>query len=211
MLALVDRIRSRMPGASIGSDIIVGFPGESDDDFEALASYLERSPLTHLHVFPYSDRPGTAATSMDGKVPGAVVRERARRIREIGQRLTAAFREAQIGATRRGLTLEDGSLVVTDNYLKVRIPSGHRRNEWVRVRVTAVGRAMRGDVVTGMTATAARAICAVPRRSTDRTPRGCRGRGSCGPRPGCGGRRGFARSDRLPRPTAVRTEYPARR
>ena len=48
------------PDASIGSDIIVGFPGETDDDFEQLAAYLERSPLTHIHVFPYSDRPGHA-------------------------------------------------------------------------------------------------------------------------------------------------------
>ena len=56
--SLVDGIRARMPDASIGSDIIVGFPGETDDDFEQLASYLEGSPLTHLHVFPYSDRPG---------------------------------------------------------------------------------------------------------------------------------------------------------
>ena len=74
--ALVDDIRARIPDASIGSDIIVGFPGETDEDFEQLAAYLERSPLTHLHVFPYSDRPGTAASAMAGKVPGAVVRER---------------------------------------------------------------------------------------------------------------------------------------
>ena len=58
--ALVDDIRARMPHASIGSDVIVGFPGETDEDFDRLASYLERSPLTHVHVFPYSDRPGTA-------------------------------------------------------------------------------------------------------------------------------------------------------
>ncbi len=61
---------ARIPDASIGSDVIVGFPGETDDDFEQLASYLEGSPLTHLHVFPYSDRPGTAASAMPGKVPG---------------------------------------------------------------------------------------------------------------------------------------------
>src|SRR5437763_3641560 len=57
--SLVDDIRARIPHASIGSDIIVGFPGETDDDVDELASYLERSPLTHVHVFPYSDRPGT--------------------------------------------------------------------------------------------------------------------------------------------------------
>ena len=123
---LVDDIRTRMPHASIGSDLIVGFPGETDEDFEQLASYLERSPLTHVHVFPYSDRPGTAASQMGGKVAGPVVRERARRIREIGKRLTIGFLESQIGTTHRALTLEDGSLAVTGNYLKIRIPAGRR-------------------------------------------------------------------------------------
>ena len=134
--ALVDDIRVRMPDASIGSDIIVGFPGESDDDFEQLAAYLERSPLSHIHVFPYSDRPGTAASAMRDKVPGLVVRERARRIRDIGHRLTARFRDSQVGTTHRALTLEDGSLAVTGKYLKVRIPRVHGRNEWVIVKVT---------------------------------------------------------------------------
>ena len=83
---------------------------------------------------------------MDQKVPGAVVRGRGRRIREIGQRLTARFRASQIGTVHRGLTLEDGSLVVTDNYLKVRIPPGRARNEWVSVKVTAAGETMRGEI-----------------------------------------------------------------
>ena len=66
--SLVDDIRARIPNASIGSDIIVGFPGETDEDFERACGYLERSPLTHVHVFPYSDRPGTPASAMAGKV-----------------------------------------------------------------------------------------------------------------------------------------------
>jgi threonylcarbamoyladenosine tRNA methylthiotransferase MtaB len=135
--ALVDDLRARLPEASIGSDIIVGFPGETDDDFEQLASYLEASPLTHLHVFPYSDRPGTPASTMTGKVSGAVIRDRGRRVREIGGRLTARFRDSQIGTTHRALTLEDGSLVVTGNYQKLRIPPGLPRNQWVVVRVTS--------------------------------------------------------------------------
>jgi threonylcarbamoyladenosine tRNA methylthiotransferase MtaB len=135
--SLVDAIRTRMPHASIGSDIIIGFPGETDLDVEQLAAYLERSPLTHIHVFPYSDRPGTPASTMRDKVAGGLIRERARRIREIGQRLTARFRDSQIGTTHRALTLEDGSLAVTGNYLKVRIPPGRARNEWVRLRVTS--------------------------------------------------------------------------
>jgi threonylcarbamoyladenosine tRNA methylthiotransferase MtaB len=134
---LVDDIRARIPNASIGSDVIVGFPGETDEDFERLATYLERSPLTHVHVFPYSDRPGTAASLMRDKVPGMVVRERSRRIREIGQRLAARFLQSQIGTTHRALTLEDGTLAVTGNYLKVRIPPGRQRNEWVRLRIAS--------------------------------------------------------------------------
>jgi threonylcarbamoyladenosine tRNA methylthiotransferase MtaB len=144
---LVDDIRRRMPDASIGSDLIVGFPGETDADFEQLACYVECSPLTHVHVFPYSDRPGTAASAMGDRAPGAVIRDRARRIREIGQRLTARFRESQVGTVHRALTLEDGSLVVTDNYLKLKIPPGHGRNEWIDVKIVGVRDAMTGEPV----------------------------------------------------------------
>jgi threonylcarbamoyladenosine tRNA methylthiotransferase MtaB len=144
--ALVDDIRGRMPAASIGSDVIVGFPGETDADFEQLASYLERSPLTHVHVFPYSDRPGTAASAMRGRVPGPMVRDRGRHIRDIAAGLSRRFLDSQVGKVHRALTLEDGSLVVTGNYLKVRIPPGRVRNEWVRVKITDVGSTMRGDV-----------------------------------------------------------------
>ena len=133
--ALVDDIRRRIPHASIGSDAIVGFPGERDEDFEMLANYLERSPLTHVHVFPYSDRPGTDATSMAGKVAGPVVRERGRRIRDIAHRLSERFRQSQLGSFRPALTVDDGTAVVTDNYLKLRIAAGHARNEHVRVQV----------------------------------------------------------------------------
>jgi threonylcarbamoyladenosine tRNA methylthiotransferase MtaB len=132
---LVDRIRTLIPHASIGSDIIVGFPGETDADFECLAEYLEQSPLTHLHVFPYSDRPGTPAAALPNKVHGSIVRERANRLRSISQKLSSRFRQSQIGAVYRALTLDDGSVAVTGNYLKLRIPPGQVRNEWIDVRV----------------------------------------------------------------------------
>ena len=83
---LVDGIIARLPHASIGSDVIVGFPGETEDDFEVNAGYLAESPLSHLHVFPYSDRPGTEATGMTAqgarprdpctRIPGARDRRR---------------------------------------------------------------------------------------------------------------------------------------
>jgi threonylcarbamoyladenosine tRNA methylthiotransferase MtaB len=144
---LVDRIRTEIPHASIGTDIIVGFPGESDDDFEVLARYLSESPLTHIHVFPYSDRPGTDATALLGKVHGSIVRERAGVVRRIGHELNQMFQAAQRGTRRPGLTIEDGSLVVTDNYLKVRIPPGLPRNEWVTVSIAGSGDPLVGTVV----------------------------------------------------------------
>ncbi len=72
---------------------------------------------------------------MREKVAGITVRERGLRMREIGAALARGFRQSQFGTIRPGLTLEDGTLVVTDNYLKVRIPPGLPRNQRVRVRV----------------------------------------------------------------------------
>lgn len=132
---LVGRIRDRMPHAAIGSDVIVGFPGETDAQAFRLVSRLDRLPLTHLHVFPYSDRPGTDAAAMSGKIGGAEIRARAGEVRSVGQHLTRRFEQSQIGAVRPALTVDDGSHVVTDNYLKLRIPPGRTRNEWVQVRV----------------------------------------------------------------------------
>jgi threonylcarbamoyladenosine tRNA methylthiotransferase MtaB len=133
--ALVTDVRRRLPDAALGSDVIVGFPGETDDDFAALASYLESSPLTHLHVFPYSDRPGTAASALPDTVHGSVVKARAQAIRDVSRRLQQAFRDRQRGRVRRALTIEDGTAAITDNYIRVPAPSGHARNEWVDVVV----------------------------------------------------------------------------
>jgi threonylcarbamoyladenosine tRNA methylthiotransferase MtaB len=134
---VVDRIHARLPHASMGSDMIVGFPGERDVDFAANLAYLPASPLTHLHVFPYSDRPGTAASAMRDKVDGVATRERGMQLRTISAELTRRFHDSLRGTTRPGLTLEDGTLVVTDNYVKVRIPAGLSRNQRVRVRLSA--------------------------------------------------------------------------
>lgn len=145
---LVVRVRREIPHASIGSDVIVGFPGETEQDCAELKSYLAASPLTHLHVFPYSDRPGTDAVVLPDKVHGAVVRERAEVLRGIGRELSRNFHRSQNGSVRPGLTIEDGSMVVTDNYLKVRIPAGLPRNEWVNVNVTLDGDQLVGSVST---------------------------------------------------------------
>jgi threonylcarbamoyladenosine tRNA methylthiotransferase MtaB len=143
---LVDGIRACMPDAAIGSDVIAGFPGETDADAETLASYLATSPLAALHVFSYSDRPGTVASAMPGKVHGSVIRARGLRLRSIGDELRRRFARSQLGAARQAVTLDDGTVALTDNYLKVRIPEGTPRNAWVRVRITDAGEVIRGEL-----------------------------------------------------------------
>ena len=135
---LVDDVRRRLPDAAIGSDLIVGFPGETDGQAETLAAYLATSPLTHLHVFPYSDRPGTVAEGLPGKVHGTVVKARALALREISRTLATRFRTAQTGRVRPALTIDDGRMAVTDNYLRVAVPDGRVRNEWIDVVVPPV-------------------------------------------------------------------------
>jgi threonylcarbamoyladenosine tRNA methylthiotransferase MtaB len=147
--ATVDDIRRRLPHAAITADVIAGFPGEGEDDAETLARYLEGSPLTQLHVFPYSDRPGTQASQMPGKVHGAAIRERGARIRAIGRQLADAFRASQEGRVCRALTIEDGRVVITDNGLRAGIAAGHARNEHVRVRLSVEAGTLTGRVLEG--------------------------------------------------------------
>ena len=128
-------IRARLPHASIGTDIIVGFPGEGDAHFAEMVGLLEALPLTYLHVFPYSDRPGTVAAALPGKVDGNVIRARGREVRRIAEQKTRAFRQSQIGRTMKALTVDDGYSVVTGNYLKVRIGERQPRNTWVAVHL----------------------------------------------------------------------------
>ncbi|MEZ5294218.1 MAG: MiaB/RimO family radical SAM methylthiotransferase [Vicinamibacterales bacterium] len=134
-LTLVQDVRRRLPDAAIGTDVIVGFPGESDRQAEALAEFLASSPVTHAHVFPYSDREGTDASAYGGKVHGAAVKARAARIRAVSGALTAKFRASQAGLVRQALTIDDGRTCVTDNYIRVSLPPGHARNAWVDVVV----------------------------------------------------------------------------
>ncbi len=133
---VVDRVRERMPDAGIGADLIAGFPGEEGEDARRTLDYVASSPLTYLHVFPYSPREGTEACGLPDRVPGPVVRDRARDLRDAGAELARRFRRRQVGAVRPGLTLDGGAVVATDNYLKVRVPPAGAANRRVRVRIT---------------------------------------------------------------------------
>lgn len=135
---LAGEIHRLMPGASIGSDIIVGFPGETAAHVASMRAVLEHLPLSYLHVFPYSDRPGTVASHLRPKVAGAEIRQRAGEMRGIGQTMAARFRQSQIGNVVRALTVDDGQSAVTTNYLKLTLSAPHQRNEWILVKVPPV-------------------------------------------------------------------------
>lgn len=132
---LVDRIRQRIPDAAIGADVMVGFPGETDDDFATTYRLIESSPLTYLHVFPFSPRPGTVAAELPNSIPDHVSRFRAKALRTLIAQQNEAFRRGMIGREIEVLTLDDGS-AVSSNFVRVGVPSGSPPNEWMRVLVT---------------------------------------------------------------------------
>jgi threonylcarbamoyladenosine tRNA methylthiotransferase MtaB len=127
--------------AAIGADVIVGFPGETDEEFQSTVDFIERLPLTYLHVFSFSARPGTEASKFDPRqlVAPATVRERARFLRVLGQRKAEAFRASQAGRTLRALTLarsgENWTEALTGNYLKVKIAGHHPPNQWHQAEI----------------------------------------------------------------------------
>ena len=84
---------------------------------------------------------------MPHKVAGIAIRERAAAVRQVGRELTRRFHQSQLGSVRRALTVEDGSHVVTDNYLKTAIGPGVARNEWVQVRIDGVPGALEGSLM----------------------------------------------------------------
>ena len=137
----VTLIRRLLPDASIGADVIVGFPGETPDDFRATLEFISRLPLSYLHVFSFSERPGTAAEKLDARVPGHVIRERARTLRALSDKKTLEFRASQAGRVQQAITLarsgENWTEALTGNYLKVRLAGRHAPNEWRDVPVPA--------------------------------------------------------------------------
>ena len=126
--ALVDRLAAAIPGLGLGADVIVGHPGETDEDFEATLALVGSLPFSYLHVFTYSDRKGTEAARRPGHVPAAIIRERSQRLRRLGREKSHAFRSALVGSAREVLVLEardhqTGLLSgLTSNYVEVLFP-----------------------------------------------------------------------------------------
>jgi threonylcarbamoyladenosine tRNA methylthiotransferase MtaB len=138
--------RESLPDAAIGADVIAGFPGETEADHHATLSLIERLPLTYLHVFSFSSRPGTAAEDLRNRVPEKTIARRARALRALGEKKKAAFQTAQTGRPMRVLTLnrsgEDASgpwtRALSSNFLDVHISGVWPANQFLDVRIAGI-------------------------------------------------------------------------
>ena len=133
-------LKSKIKNLMLSADIIVGFPGESDEDFDETYNFLKEIEFLHLHIFPYSKREGTVAATMSGQVNECIKKER---LHKLSQQQSDIRREILNSIVDSGKSLEvlcesfDGEFNVghTDNFLEVRIPSNKKiNNEFVRVK-----------------------------------------------------------------------------
>ena len=142
---LVERLAETIPDLGLGADVIVGFPGETEKEFEETCSFIESLPFTYLHVFSYSLRRGTEATRLPNPVRPREIKRRSARLRGLGRQKNLAFRRRFLGREVELLVLESrdkksGLLTgLTDNYIEVSFPGEDRLMQSVRtVRITDV-------------------------------------------------------------------------
>ncbi len=141
---LLQCIREKIPDAGLGADVLTGFPGETDRDFAETCELVEDSPLTYLHVFPFSPREGTDAYSIPGRIPASEMKRRLNALLEISRKKNFAFRRHFTGRTLSAITLskeEDlgNSTVLTGNYIQARIPGpAVPPNRLVEIRIEDV-------------------------------------------------------------------------
>ncbi len=148
-LATVEEIRHRFPLAAITTDLIVGFPGETEEDFQASAAFARQVGFARIHVFPYSQRPGTRAAKLPGQLPPEVKKRRAGELIALGEELRGAFLDRMAGTTQEVLFEEggpEGQTGYTANYTPVTVLSLEGLQGQVR-SVHLTGR--QGDGCTG--------------------------------------------------------------
>jgi threonylcarbamoyladenosine tRNA methylthiotransferase MtaB len=138
----IEKIRASMPTAAIGADVMTGFPGETDAEFESTRRLIEELPFTYLHVFTYSSRPGTAAAELPNQVPVHVARERNKIVRDLAAKKKLEFMRRFLGKQIDAITLNsaDGDFTetLTDNYQKLYLKGRHDANRWISVHVEDV-------------------------------------------------------------------------
>ncbi len=142
-LAVVRRLAALRPQAALGADVIAGFPGETEAEFQDTAALVAASPLTYLHVFPFSPRHGTRAAAMRGRLPEREVARRTRILRDIGQASRRRHLEACLGRTLPALVLRSGgrfagSQALTENYINLALAEALPPNTAVDVRIHAI-------------------------------------------------------------------------
>jgi threonylcarbamoyladenosine tRNA methylthiotransferase MtaB len=132
-----DRIlkaRALMPDCAVGADVMTGFPGETEAEFEESRAFIESLPFTYLHVFTYSARPGTPAADVENQVPMDVRKHRTHVLRDLAAHKNLEFRKSMLGRTLSVVTVADGAL--SDNYLKVRPARAREAN---RIETILIG------------------------------------------------------------------------
>jgi threonylcarbamoyladenosine tRNA methylthiotransferase MtaB len=143
---VVETLRRAVPSIGLGADVIVGFPGETETEFDTTVRFIASSPLNYLHVFAYSPRPGTTAAALTGQVPPEAIRERSARLRALGRDLSLRFRRSFVGRDLPVLALReirrDGRLRgLSDNFIDLGIDLAERdpaplMNRILPVRIT---------------------------------------------------------------------------
>lgn len=126
--AVVDSVRRRIQDAAIGADVIAGFPGETEAEHQATLSFIESLPLTYLHVFSFSPRPGTTAAMLRGGVSPYIIKRRSAELRELGRRKKFKFQEQMLGQILSVITLDRGGSgyieSMSENFLEVNVADG---------------------------------------------------------------------------------------
>jgi threonylcarbamoyladenosine tRNA methylthiotransferase MtaB len=130
-----------MPDAAIGADVMTGFPGETEGEFDESMHFIEQQPFTYLHVFTYSERPGTLAAERGQPVPMEVRRERTRALRELSDRKNMEFRRRMIGKILPAVTLDEGGSALTSNFLRVQMAQPREPNQIVDLQIGGLSEA----------------------------------------------------------------------
>ena len=144
----LERLRNAFPGCAITTDMIVGFPGETEEEFEQSLAFIRECQFADMHIFPYSKRPGTPAAEMPGQLPNAVKEERSHRAIAVAQEMSETYRRSLTGTVQAVLVegMEgEHSVGHAMNYVKIYIPGAYPRNE---IQTVAV-KSLYGDGVTG--------------------------------------------------------------
>ena len=135
----IAKARALMPDCAVGADVMTGFRGETEEEFEESRAFIQSLPFTYLHVFTYSERPGTPAAEAASQVPMEVRKRRTHVLRDLAASKSREFRQAMIGRTLSAVTItssnDDGRSALSGNYLKIALASRREPNRIVDVRI----------------------------------------------------------------------------